>query len=128
MIILGYFFLFLHKNLYCGYSLEVPQQGTSIEYPQSMLLFLQRTGENYSIVITKYSSLLCFSLSSLLIALATFFFLSLGYDTKKTHKGLTRTLTNKQIWIYMFKDSEKGFCNYICIIVSIAFVSGQQRL
>ena len=29
MIILGYFFLFLHKNICCGYSLEVRQQGTS---------------------------------------------------------------------------------------------------
>ena len=23
------FFLFLHENIYCGYSLEAPQQGTS---------------------------------------------------------------------------------------------------
>ena len=26
-------FLFLHKNISCGYSLEVPQWGTSNEYP-----------------------------------------------------------------------------------------------
>ena len=31
------FFLFLHENIiYCGYSLEVPQWGTSDEYPQHM--------------------------------------------------------------------------------------------
>ena len=28
------FFLFLHENICCGYSLEVPQWGTSNEYPQ----------------------------------------------------------------------------------------------
>ena len=26
------FFLFLHENIHCGYSLEVPQQGASNEY------------------------------------------------------------------------------------------------
>ena len=30
------FFLFLHKNIWCGYSLEVPQRGTSKEYPHHM--------------------------------------------------------------------------------------------
>ena len=30
------FFLFLPKKVYCGYSFEVPQQGTSNEYPQPM--------------------------------------------------------------------------------------------
>ena len=30
------FFLFLHKNIHCGYSLEVPHQGASNEYPQPM--------------------------------------------------------------------------------------------
>ena len=29
-------FLFLHKNIRCGYSLEAPQLGTSNEYPQHM--------------------------------------------------------------------------------------------
>ena len=29
-------FLFLHKNICCGYSLEVPHRGTSNEYPQHM--------------------------------------------------------------------------------------------
>ena len=38
-----------------GYSLEAPWQGASNEYPQHM--FLWRTGENYPIIITKYSSL-----------------------------------------------------------------------
>ena len=30
------FFLFRHENICCGYSLEVPQNGTSNEYPQHM--------------------------------------------------------------------------------------------
>ena len=34
MIILGYFFLVLHKNICCGYSLEEPCQGASNEYQQ----------------------------------------------------------------------------------------------
>ena len=49
-MILGYFFLFLHKdtflilirgtsiNLCCGYSLEMPHHCTSNEYPQHALL------------------------------------------------------------------------------------------
>ena len=32
------FFLFFDKNICCGYSLEVPLQGTSNEYPQHMFL------------------------------------------------------------------------------------------
>ena len=28
------FFLFLHKNICCGYSLEAPRRGASNEYPQ----------------------------------------------------------------------------------------------
>ena len=32
-------FLFLHKNICCGYSLEVPHWGTSNEYPQHMFLW-----------------------------------------------------------------------------------------
>ena len=55
MIILGYFFLFLHKKISCGYPLEVPQRGASIEYPQHV--FLWRTRENYPRIITLYSSL-----------------------------------------------------------------------
>ena len=41
------------KNVCCGYWLEAPHRGTSNEYPQHM--FLWRTGENYPIIITKYS-------------------------------------------------------------------------
>ena len=55
VIILGQFFLFLYKNICCGYSLEAPRRGASNEYPQHM--FLWRTGENYPRIIIKYSSL-----------------------------------------------------------------------
>ena len=34
-----FFFLFFHKNTYCEYLLEVPQQGTSNEYPQYMFFY-----------------------------------------------------------------------------------------
>ena len=33
------FFLFLHENICCGYSLEAPRRGTSDEYPQHMFLW-----------------------------------------------------------------------------------------
>ena len=33
---------FLHKNIYCGYSLEVPHWGTSNEYPQCMFSWWNR--------------------------------------------------------------------------------------
>ena len=36
----------------CGYSLESPRQGDSIEYPQRM--FLWRNNQNYPLIITKY--------------------------------------------------------------------------
>ena len=61
MIILGLLFLFLSKKnmlwvlIRSGYSLEVPHLGTSNEYQQDV--FLLRTGENYPIIITKYSAL-----------------------------------------------------------------------
>ena len=32
------FFLFLQKNIYCWYSLEVPQRGTSNKYPQYVFI------------------------------------------------------------------------------------------
>ena len=32
-------FLFLHKNICCGYSLEAPRRGASNEYPQHMFLW-----------------------------------------------------------------------------------------
>ena len=53
LVSLGKFFLFLHKNLCCGYSLEAPQLGTSNEYPKDR--FLSRIGENYPRFIIKYS-------------------------------------------------------------------------
>ena len=37
-------FLLLNENICCGYSLEVPQQGTSNEYPQHM--FSSRNKKN----------------------------------------------------------------------------------
>ena len=36
VIILGNIFVFLHTNTPCGYSLEVPHQVASNEYPQYM--------------------------------------------------------------------------------------------
>ena len=36
MTIKAYFCLFLHKNIYCGYSLESNRRGDSKEYPQHM--------------------------------------------------------------------------------------------
>ena len=51
VIIQGYCFLFLHKNIWCGYSLEAPHQGTSNEYPQkNMHIFmekLRKSSKNY---------------------------------------------------------------------------------
>ena len=35
----GNFFLFLFENICCGYSFEVPQRGTSNEYPQHTILW-----------------------------------------------------------------------------------------
>ena len=32
-------FLFFHKNIHCGYFLEVPDQGVSNEHPQHMFLW-----------------------------------------------------------------------------------------
>ena len=42
------FFLFFHKNIYCGYSLEAPQWGASNEYPQYM--FTRRNKENIFLI------------------------------------------------------------------------------
>ena len=49
------FFLFLYKNICCGYSLEAPRRGASNEYPQHT--FLWRIRENYLGIIVKYTSL-----------------------------------------------------------------------
>ena len=48
-------YLFLHKNICCAYSLEVPWWGTSNEYTQHT--FLWGTVENYPRIIMKYSSI-----------------------------------------------------------------------
>ena len=48
VIVLGYFLFFLHKNIYCVYSI-------SNEYPKH--IFLLRTNKNYPRIIIKYSSL-----------------------------------------------------------------------
>ena len=39
-------FLFLNKNIRCGYSLEVPQGGTSYEYQQHMFLWRNKKNIN----------------------------------------------------------------------------------
>ena len=49
------FFLFLHKNICCGYSLEAPHWGTSNEYPQHM--FSWRNKKDISIFRKKKSAL-----------------------------------------------------------------------
>ena len=54
-----FLFLYLRKNIFCGYSLEVAWQvlcqGTSNEYPQHVLF--SRSKKNYPSLIIKYSSL-----------------------------------------------------------------------
>ena len=50
MIIKGQFQV-LHKNIWCGYSLELPHQGDSNEYPQHTCMFLWRNKE----IISKLS-------------------------------------------------------------------------
>ena len=37
------FFLLFHKNIFCGYSLEVPHWDASNEYPQHMILWRNKT-------------------------------------------------------------------------------------
>ena len=41
------FFLFLHENICCGYSLEVPWRGASNEYPQHMFLWTNKKNIKY---------------------------------------------------------------------------------
>ena len=43
------FFLFLHENIRCRYSLEVPRRGASNEYPQNM--FLWRNKKNIYLIL-----------------------------------------------------------------------------
>ena len=45
-----------HKNIYCGYSLEVPLWGTSYEYPQYM--FLWRSKKNINTFLLKKKHLI----------------------------------------------------------------------
>ena len=49
------FFLFLHKKIYCGYSLEAPRWGASNEYPQHM--FLWQNKKNISMFWLEKSTL-----------------------------------------------------------------------
>ena len=46
------FFLFLDWNKCCGYSLEVPQRGTSNEYPQHMFSSSSRNKKNIYLIPT----------------------------------------------------------------------------
>ena len=45
------FFLFLHENICCGYSLEAPRRGASNDHPQHM--FSWRNKKDISIFRTK---------------------------------------------------------------------------
>ena len=53
MIILGYFFLFLHKHICCGYTLEAPHRGASNEYPKHTFFM-----ENWRKVFHNYPQIL----------------------------------------------------------------------
>ena len=44
------FFLFLNKNICCGYSLEAPQQGASNKYPQHK--YLSRNKKTVNLIPT----------------------------------------------------------------------------
>ena len=48
----GQVLLFLHKSIYCGYSLKSPHWGDSNEHPQHM--FLCWTTDSYPLIIIKY--------------------------------------------------------------------------
>ena len=43
MIIKGYFCSFLHKNICCGYSLEIPRRSDANDYPQHSEAILMNT-------------------------------------------------------------------------------------
>ena len=47
-----YFFLFLHVNIHCGYSLEVPHWGTSNEYPQCMFVVYEIRKKSEGILLS----------------------------------------------------------------------------
>ena len=42
-------FLFLNKNICCGYSLEAPQRGASNEYPQHMFLWRNKSFNTFGL-------------------------------------------------------------------------------
>ena len=49
------FFLFLLKNIECGYSLEPPHRGGSNEYPQSMKNIRIFLSKNFHFLLVKFS-------------------------------------------------------------------------
>ena len=50
--------LILHKNVSCGYSLEMPQQGTSNEFPQ--LIFYEEISKIFCNIYHKIpNSIIC---------------------------------------------------------------------
>ena len=71
MIIKGYFCSFLHKNVCCGYSLEIPRRSDANEYPlhseailmsthNIMFFYEELLKENYPSIIIKYPPYLVF--------------------------------------------------------------------
>ena len=51
-------FLFLNKNICCGYSLEAPRRGASNEYPQNMFLLRnKRTKDTFWLKKAPYQEL-----------------------------------------------------------------------
>ena len=54
--LVSFFFLFLRKNICCGYSLEAPRGGASNEYPQH--IFLRRNKKSINTFCMKKASYL----------------------------------------------------------------------
>ena len=79
--IFSYFFLFLHKNICCGYSLEVPQRGTSNEYPQHT--FSWRNKKNINTVLSENAPYLDVWrwLHEIKVLIIVIFFSSRKYDS-----------------------------------------------
>ena len=55
MTVLRYVFLFLHKSICCGYSLEAAQRGAFNEYPQQMYLW-RKISQNYHQILLLYAN------------------------------------------------------------------------
>ena len=53
------YFLFLHKNIYCGYSFEAPQRGASNEYPQHMFSLRNKINIYMTSILIWSSDYLC---------------------------------------------------------------------